>query len=257
MTTAIIVQARLGSSRLPGKVLKPIDGRPALSSVLERCHRIPGADVVVCAIPDEPASDPVAEVARASGAVVFRGAEHDVLDRYHQAARCVGATIVMRVTSDCPLVDPLLCGVVLAALRDEGVDYVCNNLPPLWPHGLDCEAFWAEHLARAALEAVHPYEREHVTPWLRRNAALRRVNVDGPGGSLERQRWTLDYVEDYAFFCALAEALRKPFADATMQDVLAALAARPELAAINRMRIDEARLCDRTVSADLRLLAAA
>jgi spore coat polysaccharide biosynthesis protein SpsF len=257
VTAAVIVQARFGSSRLPGKVLKHVGGRPALTSVLERCRRIPGIDVVVCAIPHERTSDAVAEVARASGAIVFRGAEHDVLDRYHQAARCVGANIVMRVTSDCPLIDPLLCGAVLAALGDEGVDYVCNNMPPLWPHGLDCEAFWAEHLRHAAREATHPYDREHVTPWLRRNDALRRVNVDGPGGGFERHRWTLDYAEDHAFFCALADALKKPFAAATTEDVVAALAQHPELAAINRARIDEARLADRTVSADLRLLAAA
>ena len=257
MTTAVIVQARFGSTRLPGKVMQPIGGRPALSSVLERCRRIPGIDVVVCAVPDDRRSDPVAEVAHTAGAVVFRGAEHDVLDRYDQAARCVGASAVMRVTSDCPLIDPVLCGAALAALRDEGVDYVCNNMPPLWPHGLDCEAFWAEHLTRAALEAIDPYEREHVTPWLRRNAALRRVNVDGTGRGLERMRWTLDYPEDLAFLRGLAAVLRKPFAEATTQDVLAALAAHPELAALNRMRIDEARLADRTVSADLRLLAAA
>jgi spore coat polysaccharide biosynthesis protein SpsF len=257
MTAAVIIQARFGSTRLPGKVLKPIGGKPALASVLERCGRIPGIDVVVCAVPDEPASDPVADAARASGAVVFRGAEHDVLDRYHQAARSVGADIVVRVTSDCPLVDAPLCGAVLASLRDAGVDYVCNNMPPLWPHGLDCEAFWADHLVRAAHEATDPYDREHVTPWLRRNVALRRVNVDGPGRGLERHRWTLDYEEDYAFFCALAKALKKPFVDASTQDVLAAVAAYPNLAAINRARIDEARLSDRTVSADLRLLAAA
>lgn len=257
MTRAVIVQARFASSRLPGKVLMPIGGRPALASVLERCRRIPGIDVVVCAIPDDRASDPVAEAAREAGAIVFRGAEHDVLDRYHQAARCVGANVVMRVTSDCPLIDPPLCGAVLASLADEGVDYVCNNMPPLWPHGFDCEAFWADHLARAALEAADPHDREHVTPWLRRNAALRRVNIDGPGRGLERARWTLDYPEDYAFFCALSDVLAKPIAAATTQDVLAALAAHPALAAINRARIDEERLADRSVSADLRLLAAA
>ena len=257
MTVAVIVQARFGSSRLPGKVLKPIGGRPALSSVLDRCRRIPGADVIVCAVPDERANDPVAEIALESGAVVFRGSEHDVLDRYHRAAQFVGADIVMRVTSDCPLIDPPLCGAVLAALGDAGVDYVCNNMPPLWPHGLDCEAFWAEHLAHAASEATTPYDREHVTPWLRRNVALRRVSVDGPGRGLERHRWTLDYVEDYAFFCALSYALKKPFAEASLQDVLAAITARPGLATINSARIDEARLADRSVSADLRLLAAA
>ena len=245
MTNAVIVQARFGSSRLPGKVLLPLDGRPALAAVLDRCKRIPGIDVVVCAIPDEHASDSVAAAAAECGVVIFRGSEHDVLDRYHQAARFVGASVIMRVTSDCPLIDPALAGKVLSLLGEPETDYVCNNMPPLWPHGLDCDAFRAEHLARAARETTHAYDREHVTPWLRRNPALRRINVDGPGSGVERHRWTLDYPEDYAFFRALSAALGGHIASATTAEILATIEADPNLAAINGMRIDEARLADR------------
>ncbi|HXQ50997.1 MAG TPA: glycosyltransferase family protein [Stellaceae bacterium] len=255
MTSAVIVQARFASTRLPGKVLLPLGARPELAVVLERCARIPGIDVVVCAVPDDRASDAVAEVARACGAVVFRGSERDVLARYDGAARAVGAAIVMRVTSDCPLIDPALCGAVLAALEDRDTDYACNTMPPLWPHGLDCEAFRAEHLARAAAWTQRPYDREHVTPWLRRNPDLRRVNCDGPGGGLERHRWTLDHPADYAFFVALWQAMGERAATASTAEILAALSARPEIVDINRAHFDEKRLADRSVLADLRIAA--
>src|SRR6266436_4141693 len=128
MNTAVIVQARLGSSRLPGKVMQELAGRTALHHVLARCGEIPGADIVVCAVPDEPASTPLAAVAAQCGAKVFRGSETDVLDRYFAAARGCGADIVMRVTSDCPLIDPQICGEVLALRERAGADYATNNL---------------------------------------------------------------------------------------------------------------------------------
>jgi len=253
MTRAVIVQARMGSSRLPGKVLMPLGRKPALAVVLERCARIPGIDVVVCAVPDEPASEPLAAVAQSCGAVLFRGSEHDVLARYAGAAQAVDAAIVMRVTSDCPLIDPALCGAVLALVERMGADYACNNMPPLWPHGLDCEAFRVDHLIGAAREAVLPGDREHVTPWLRRNAALRKINLDGPGGGLERHRWTLDHAEDYAFFRALWTAMGERTGQTALSDILGFLADHPEIAAINRGRIDEQRLIDRTHRADQRI----
>lgn len=252
MTAAVIVQARFGSTRLPGKVLRPLGARTPLASVLSRCARIPGIDLVVCAVPDDRASDPVAEAAKVYGAVVFRGSETDVLDRYVQAARFVGATAVLRVTSDCPLIDPALCGEVLSLVRG-GADYACNNLPPCWPHGLDCEAFAVTHLARAAVDAQLPYDREHVTPWLRRNQSLARINLDGPGGDLARQRWTLDYPEDLAFFQALWRVLGAHAERASTSEILATLERHPEIAALNAALIDEKRLADRSVQASLRL----
>jgi spore coat polysaccharide biosynthesis protein SpsF (cytidylyltransferase family) len=242
MTTAAIVQARYGSSRLPGKVLKPLGALTPLAYVLRRCARIPGVDVVVCAVPDRPDSAPIEAAAKACGAIVVRGDEDDVLDRYRCAARAVGAATILRVTSDCPLLDPALAGEVLDALDTQHADYACNNMPALWPHGLDCEAFRADQLDIAAAAAVLPGDREHVTPFLRRNPALRRVNIDGPGGGLERQRWTLDYEEDYAFFVALWDAMGERAGDAPMAEIAAFLAEHPAIAALNRMRIDETRL---------------
>lgn len=203
MTVAVIVQARFGSSRLPGKVLLPLGGAhgaasTVLAEVLRRCRAIPGVDVVCCAVPHGPLDDAVAELASAAGAQVSRGSEADVLDRYWQAARQVGADLVMRVTSDCPLIDPGLCGQVIR-LVEPGVDYASNNMPPGFPHGLDCEAFTARALGEAAATATESADREHVTPWLRRGDPARIRALAGPGGDLVRHRWTLDYPEDYVF----------------------------------------------------------
>lgn len=236
MTTAVIVQARVGSTRLPGKVLKPLAGTTVLEEMLRRCRAIPGADVVVCAIPDGGADDVLIEPARRAGAVVTRGSASDVLARYRKAADIVAARIVMRVTSDCPLLDPGLCGQVLA-LRDEmDVDYATNNMPPGFPHGLDCEAFTAEALRRADADARAPYEREHVTPWLRNDATVTRAALAGPGGAPTQQRWTLDFPEDYAFFQAVFARLPAPPAIPDWRETLAIIDADPSLSAINAAR---------------------
>jgi len=241
MTTAVIVQARMGSTRLPGKVLLNLAGRTVLSHVLERCDAISNTDVVCCAIPDTGDSDPVAEEAERCGAVVVRGSERDVLDRYRQAAEVVRAKLVMRVTSDCPLIDPEICSKVLALRAKEDADYACNNMPPSWPHGLDCEAFTVEALNRASREAQTPHEREHVTPWLRTRDDIRHANFAGPGHGVEGMRWTLDYPEDFEFLTALSAHL--PGELPGYGDVLAVLERHPEITAMNAARIDRARGC--------------
>lgn len=203
--SAIIVQARFGSTRLPGKVLFPLGGRSVLSHVLERCHRI-GADVVICAVPDGLKNEPVAMEALACGAMVTRGSEADVLARYCVAARAGQSDVIMRVTSDCPLIEPTICAQVLDLVRSGVADYACNNMPRSFPHGLDCEAFTAKCLFLAEREAQEAADREHVTPWLRRNHSLRRVNLWGPGGHEAERRITLDTPEDYDVIKAIVEA---------------------------------------------------
>jgi spore coat polysaccharide biosynthesis protein SpsF len=235
MTTAIVVQARMGSSRLPGKVMQDLGGRPVLAHVLTRCSKITGVDVVVCAMPDEPESDVIEAVAKKAGVTAFRGSESDVLARYVEAAKSVGAGVVMRVTSDCPLIDPDICGAVLALRLREGADYVANNMPPSFPHGLDCEAMSFTALAEAGDKATEPYDREHVTPWLRRAAHLRRKNLSSGNVALAAYRWTLDYPEDLAFFQAVFAALPDN-SRARMSDVLALLGRQPSLSDINAMR---------------------
>ncbi|MBK8906377.1 MAG: glycosyltransferase family protein [Rhodospirillales bacterium] len=196
MTTAAIVQARVGSTRLPGKVLERLGGATVLTEVLRRCQAAPGIDVVCCAAPDDADNDVIEEDALRAGSVVFRGAESDVLGRYVGAARLVEADIVLRVTSDCPLIDPEVCGAVAALVRDERFDYAANNMPPSWPHGLDCEALTMDWLQRAADEADAAAEREHVTPYIRRHPDARRANLLCPDAGVSGHRWTLDTSED-------------------------------------------------------------
>ncbi len=225
----------MGSTRLPGKVMRPLGDTTVLGQVLRRCAAIPGIDIVVCATGTGPEDEPIVAEAPRHGAVVSRGSPGDVLARYHGAALQVGADIVMRVTSDCPLIDPEVCGAVLALRREAGADYAANNMPPSFPHGLDCEAFTATALARAAGIATDPHDREHVTPWLRRSEGLVRANLAGPGGDLIHNRWTLDYPEDFDFFTAVFASLPDA-ATAGWRSVLDLVAARPDIAALNAGR---------------------
>ena len=202
----VIVQARWGSSRLPGKVLCDLQGRTVLRRVLERCKAIKGVECVCCAVPSSEANDGVAREAAGCGAAVVRGSEDDVLGRYYQAAKELQAGIVVRVTSDCPLLDPEVTADVLRLIGHD-VDYACNNMPPSWPHGLDCEAFTYEWLEKAALEASLPSEREHVTPFIRKHDCARKLVLHAPVPGLGHYRWTLDTEKDLIFLRALFERL--------------------------------------------------
>lgn len=242
--TAIIVQARYGSTRLPGKVLKLLAGKTVLEHVLTRCHRITGVDQVVCATTEKPVDDAIAAEAERLGITVFRGDESDVLSRYLGAARLVDADIIMRVTSDCPLIDPQICAEVLHLRESQKADYASNNMPRLFPHGLDCEAFTRAGLEAAAATATEPYDREHVTPWLRRQPQFKRANLTGPGWPANTHRWTLDYSDDYQFFDRLFEAgSAEQLQD--MQGVLSLLSTRPDLSAINAAHAVAAAPCSR------------
>jgi glutamate-1-semialdehyde 2,1-aminomutase/spore coat polysaccharide biosynthesis protein SpsF len=232
MTTAVIVQARMGSSRLPGKVMQLLNQRTVLAHVLSRCAQIEPCDVVVCAVPESPDSRPLEQVARDCGAVVHRGSEQDVLRRYHDAAIGVGADIVMRVTSDCPLIDPQVCSNVLRLRSEQDADYCANNMPRSFPHGLDCEAFTMAALAEANKTAHEPYYREHVTPCIRRAEHFRRANLSSGDASLAQHRWTLDYPEDLDFFRAVFAALPAG-SRGTLADVLKVVTADPAISKLN------------------------
>ena len=232
MNTAIIVQARMGSTRLPSKVLKLLVDKTVLGHVLERCKTIAGS-IVCCATVEGSDNNPIVLEAERYGVSVFCGSEIDVLDRYYQAARALGADIVMRVTSDCPLIDPKLCIEVLQLRARENADYACNNMPPSWPHGLDCEAFTFSWLERAAKEATRPSEREHVTPYIRNHPEARRVNLNGPGGEMVNYRWTLDTGADLRFLQELFSHLPNGREGWSWQAVLSVLEKNPALVNIN------------------------
>lgn len=234
--TVAILQARMGSTRLPGKVLEDLAGLPVLAHCIARAAAVPGVDAVCVATGEGAEDDPVADlVARDGRATPFRGSTLDVLDRYLGAARATRADIVLRITCDCPLLDPAVAGRVLAARAAADADYACNNMPPSFPHGLDCEAFPAAVLERAAAEATEPGDREHVTPWIRRHRDLRRTSVIHEGPSLADERWTLDWPEDLAFLRAVFERLPADFRG-DMETVLALLDAEPALRRLNAGR---------------------
>ncbi|WP_269583961.1 glycosyltransferase family protein [Roseibium sp. Sym1] len=203
-----IVQARMGSSRLPGKVMKSLGSKTVLAHCLDRCKAIPNIDEVVCATVDTPDCDPIALEAERLGCTVFRGDETDVLARYNGAARAAGADIVLRVTSDCPVIDPDVCGAVLQALLVHGADFATNNAPPSFPHGMDVEVVRAQVLEKALQNEPTAHDREHVMPAVRRDPGLKKLNVHLPvdlaAGSL---RWTLDTPDDMAFFETLVRSV--------------------------------------------------
>jgi spore coat polysaccharide biosynthesis protein SpsF (cytidylyltransferase family) len=199
----VIVQARMGSNRLPGKVMADLCGEPVIAHVIARARAIQGIDSVSCAVPQGADNDRLADTARAVGATVTRGPETDVLARYQLAAQACGATVVMRVTADCPVLSPTVSGQVLADFLAHRPDYASNGEPRSWPRGYDTEVFSRDALERAAREAVTPYQREHVTPWLLETAGIVRRNVALTSGDYSRWRWTLDYPEDLAFLRAL------------------------------------------------------
>lgn len=203
--TACIVQARLGSTRLPAKVLLPLPtGRTVLQEVLFRCAQIRGIDKVVLAIPDTPENDILLSHCALHLGLheIVRGPEHDVLARYVKAAEAVEADVIMRITADCPLIDPEVCGAMLASLKAERFDYMSNSWPQRsFPHGLDCEVFHYRVLHEANLMAIEPHQREHVTPWMQR-IDPRIKNAGYSSWALMREpdphtRWTLDTLEDY------------------------------------------------------------
>ena len=244
MSIAVIVQARFGSSRLPGKAVMTLGNRRVLDLVLDRCARIQGVRDVICAIPDSVENDVVARAAEQAGYAAVRGPEDDVLERYVLAARSSSADLVFRVTSDCPFIDPALCSATLAFMLEQGADYGTNTMPARFPHGLDCEVFTKDWLLKAGREASTAFEREHVTPFIREHEQVRTACLLGPGEGVERFRWTLDYPEDYAFCEDVFGRLGHKAETASAAQLAELCRANPDLTAINALRVNRARVED-------------
>lgn len=183
MKTVCIVQARMESTRLPGKVLLPLGGKTVIQHVLDACQWIEGVDEVICAMPSTPTSRPLLEEVQRLNVAFYLGHPTDCLDRYWHAAKAARADVIMRVTGDCPDIRPRGCEVTLAALGE--YDYV-DNLRDA-SKGLDCQVFTRHALDRAHHEATDPYDREHVCPWMVRNLRC---------GSLG-ENYSIDTPEDY------------------------------------------------------------
>jgi len=229
VTVVAIVQARMTSTRLPGKVLMDLAGAPMLVRELERLRRAATLDEIVVATTTNATDDPVAEIAAAQGARVFRGDEHDVLGRYLGAAREADAGVVVRITADCPLIDPDVVDRVVRAL-DREADYASNVVERTFPQGLDCEALHRDVLERVGRLATSPAAREHVT-WLiyaeRAELFVRRDVRDAQDNS--DLSWTVDRPEELELVRRLYERLDLAERPLTHTEIVERVRAQPDL----------------------------
>jgi spore coat polysaccharide biosynthesis protein SpsF len=229
-----IVQARMGSTRLPGKVLLDIAGVPLLARLTSRLARARLVDQIVIATSVEPANDPIASFCRNNDLACFRGSEDDVLDRFCRAARAYAADVVVRITADCPLIDPgVVDDVVLSLLESPGVEYASNVLPRrTFPRGLDTEAFHIELLERLGREEQNPAYRQHVTETVFQHPERFRIHNLESAVDYSNHRWTVDTDEDLRLVCQVYQGISPlPF---TWRDVIRFLESRPHVAALNR-----------------------
>jgi len=246
-----IIQARMGSSRLPGKVLKDIAGKPMLFHVLERVSHASLLDGILVAATSDVSDDPIADFCQVGGFQCYRGSQFDVLDRFYTAALQVNAGTIVRITADCPLIDPSLIDQLLVEFENSTLDFASNRLPPpfkrTFPIGLDIEICSFAALERAWKEADQPHQREHVMPYLYEDAILKKVDATHAFGTGSRGfkvllldhvpdlgdlRWTVDTPQDLEF-------VREVFSkfpgrnDFSWLEVLDLVQTNPELSLIN------------------------
>jgi glutamate-1-semialdehyde 2,1-aminomutase len=196
MKTICIIQARMGSTRFPNKVMREITGVPMIGLLLERVNEAKLVDQIVVATSNSPENKSLVKYVNELGYSIYEGSEQDVLDRYYQAALLNGADNVVRITGDCPLIDSALIDEVIGRLKQAQVEYASNISPPTYPDGLDTEVFTFKALEQAWKEAKEPQQREHVTPFIRESGLFSQINIAGVA-DLSRNRWTVDEPEDF------------------------------------------------------------
>lgn len=235
MKTGVVVQTRMGSTRLPGKVMLDICGKPVIEHVIDRLGQSKYLDEFIIATTVLPQDDVIAEKAENIGVKCFRGNEEDVLSRYYYAAKQHNLDIIVRVTSDCPLIDPFIIDNMLKFFISNDFDLVANVAPNItqrtFPRGLDAEVFSFLSLERAFNNAAKQYQREHVTPYIYEEGSriyYYKNNID-----YSKYRWTLDTEEDFELITAVYRHLYKGNHDFYFKDILELLKRFPEIADIN------------------------
>jgi spore coat polysaccharide biosynthesis protein SpsF len=232
--TVAVIQARCGSSRLPFKVLSDLAGQPMLARVVERVQAAKMVDDVYVATSESPVDDPLEELARTRNWSFVRGSLHDVLSRFQLAAQRARADVIVRITADCPFIDPDVVDAVVQRFHQARppVDYASNVWPTrTYPRGLDTEVFSRRALDLSAEQATAPAHREHVTQYILQNPTLFRTTNLEAATDTSKHRWTVDTDEDLRLAQLLYQNLRSPQFRTT--DVLALLALHPEWAEIN------------------------
>ena len=243
MKVVVIIQARMGSTRLPGKVMKEILGKPVILWDLDRVSLSKLIDEIVVAIPYGKDNDFIVDTIKEYNdkIIISRGSEDDVLDRYYQAAVQTNADMVVRITSDCPLIDYVVIDKVIKQFLDNDCDYCSNSLTRTYPRGLDTEVFSFKTLETAWNEATKDYEREHVTPYIIENTdKFKWLNVVNDI-DLSHLRWTLDTKDDFEFIDAIYERIHSKKQLFLMDDVLELLDKEPDLIDIN-MHIEQKKV---------------
>ena len=229
-----VVQARVSSSRLPGKVLKPLAGKPMIVRQLERIKASQHIDKIILATSEDPSDSELVEVCRQiDGVESFRGSLNDVLDRFYRAVQPHGPKYVVRLTGDCPLIDPEIVDHLISFFLSSGVDYASNTLRPTFPDGLDAEVFKFSILEEAWKNAKLPSHREHVTPYLYAPENGFKLACYEADSDFSHLRWTVDEQLDYQLVSEIFKSLypQKPLFH--FRDVLEFLETRPELSKLN------------------------
>jgi spore coat polysaccharide biosynthesis protein SpsF len=237
-----IIQARMGSSRLPGKVLKPILGQPMLWHIVQRLRFVSELINVIVATSDQPENDPIRQFCAEENIPVFSGSENDVLDRFYQAALLYKGDPLLRITGDCPFVDPEIVSGLLSLYRTGEVDHagIATGAGAIrldggrFPDGFDAECIRFTALEKAWREATEILDREHVTPYIWRNKGIFRCEVLKSKKDYLQLRLTVDNEEDLKLVSRIYEALYNPKRPFSMNDILVYLSAHPELAGLNQ-----------------------
>ncbi len=232
MKVVAIVQARMGSTRLPNKVMKPVDGVPMIELLLSRLSKAQEVDQIIVATSTDERNKPLVAHVQKLGYACEQGSENDVLDRFIQAARKHRADVVVRITGDCPLVDAALVDEVISRFRAAGVDYFSNINPPTYPDGLDIEVCTFEALNRAGTETAKPYDHEHVTPYLRESGNFRTAAMQN-NKDFSALRWTVDELADFKVIEGVFQHF-SPRIDFTWAEVLALQQQHPEIFDLNQ-----------------------
>lgn len=232
---AAIIQARMGSSRLPKKVLADIEGKPMLWHIIKRVKQAKKVDKIIVATTNLKDEKKVIKVAKESNVDFFQGSENDVLDRYYQAAKKYGADVIVRVTGDCPVVDPSLMDSAINFFKKGNYDHVSTAYPrATFPDGLDLWVFKFSALKKAWEEAKLASEREHVTSYIWNHPELFKIASFENDKDLSFMRWTVDESKDLEFIRAIYKRLYQPGKFFLMKDVLDLFKKEPELVMINK-----------------------
>lgn len=224
----------MGSTRLPGKVMMEICGRPMLWHVIHRLRHAETFDSIIVATSEQMIDDEIEEFCRTENVPCFRGSEKDVLDRYYQAAKWIGADVIVRITADCPLIDPEVVDSVVNKYLECECDYASNSELRTYPDGLDTEVFSFNALKRAWSEARMMSEREHVTPYIRNNKTIFTSADVFQERDLSSLRWTVDEPEDFEFVRNIYERLYRSDRVFLMDEVVNLLRENPKLLEINK-----------------------